>query len=132
MFRRRRSAEDFSEEIKAHLDLEADALRSEGLSESEAHRRAQVEFGNREIARERFKLKYRMVWLDGLARDAIGGVCSLGAATLMQKLLFGVRTWDIPTLAAVAAVLGVAALASSFIPAHRAASVNPVDALRAE
>ncbi len=31
MFRRKRSAEDFAEEIKAHLELEADELRGEGL-----------------------------------------------------------------------------------------------------
>jgi ABC-type antimicrobial peptide transport system permease subunit len=70
-------------------------------------------------------------WL-AVAGIATGGVCSLAAGTLMRKLLFGVRTWDIPTLAAVAGVLGIAALAASFVPAHRAASVNPVDALRAE
>ncbi len=36
MFKRKRSAEDFAEEIKAHLELEADELRDEGLSEDEA------------------------------------------------------------------------------------------------
>lgn len=62
----------------------------------------------------------------------VGMICSLAATTLMGKLLFGIRSWDVPTLIAVAAVLGVSALAASFIPARRAASVNPVDALRAE
>jgi macrolide transport system ATP-binding/permease protein len=56
----------------------------------------------------------------------------LAATTLLGKLLFGIRSWDVPTLMAVAAVLSVAALTASFIPARRAASVNPVDALRAE
>jgi ABC-type lipoprotein release transport system permease subunit len=50
----------------------------------------------------------------------------------MRDLLFGVRSWDVATLASVAAILGTAALLASFIPARRAASVNPVDALRAE
>ncbi len=57
---------------------------------------------------------------------------SIAAATLMDKLLFGVRSWDLPTLAAVAIVLAVSALFASYIPARRAASVNPVEALRAE
>jgi ABC-type antimicrobial peptide transport system permease subunit len=61
-----------------------------------------------------------------------GIICSLAATTVMRKLLFGIRSWDVPTLIAVAAVLGVSALVASFIPARRAASVNPVDALRAE
>jgi ABC-type lipoprotein release transport system permease subunit len=43
-----------------------------------------------------------------------------------------VRSWDATTLGAVAIVLALAALAASFLTAHRAASVNPVDALRAE
>ena len=50
----------------------------------------------------------------------------------MSGLLFGVRSWDVPTLAAVAIVLGLAAMIASSIPARRAASVNPVEALRAE
>lgn len=70
-------------------------------------------------------------WLTA-AGIVAGAMCSLAATTLMRKLLFGVQSWDVPTLVLVAVVLGVAALAASFIPARRAASVNPVDALRAE
>jgi macrolide transport system ATP-binding/permease protein len=62
----------------------------------------------------------------------IGLACAVGAAAAMQALLFGVRSWDIPTLAAVAIILSAAALLASYIPARRAASVDPVVALRAE
>ncbi len=61
-----------------------------------------------------------------------GLLCSLATATLMRKLLFGVRSWDISTLLAVAALLAAAALLASYLPARRAASVNPTEALRAE
>jgi ABC-type antimicrobial peptide transport system permease subunit len=70
-------------------------------------------------------------WLIGLGSGA-GIVSSLGAAMLMRKLLFGTSPWDAGTVAAVAVVLAVAAMAASWIPAQRAASVNPVDALRSE
>ena len=63
---------------------------------------------------------------------AIGLAASVAAARLIQGLLFGVSSWDVPTLAAVGGVLGISALLASFIPARRAASVNPVEALRAE
>jgi macrolide transport system ATP-binding/permease protein len=70
-------------------------------------------------------------WLTilGIAAGVAG---SVGAASLMRSLLFGVSSWDVPTLAAVAAILWIAALAASFLPARRAASMNPVEALRAE
>src|SRR6478736_6387412 len=69
MLRRRRSADDFAEEIQSHLALEADELQSEGLSEEEARRRARVEFGNAQAAQERFYLSSRIVWLDHLLHD---------------------------------------------------------------
>jgi predicted permease len=62
----------------------------------------------------------------------LGTVGSLGGATLLRTMLFGVRSWDPPTLLGVAAVLGVSALLASYTPARRAASVNPVEALRTE
>lgn len=69
MFKRTRSTDDFAEEIKAHLELEADELKREGLSEDEARRKANLEFGNVRVAQERFYLRNRIVWFDNLVRD---------------------------------------------------------------
>jgi predicted permease len=63
---------------------------------------------------------------------AVGLGLSIGASMAMKSLLFGVRAWDASTLAGVAVVLGSFALLASFIPARRAARVNPVEALRSE
>ena len=70
-------------------------------------------------------------WLTGIG-IALGLLGSVAAATLMRKLLFGTAAWDAETLASVALVLGSAAMLASYLPARRAASVNPVQALRAE
>ncbi|WP_263417063.1 ABC transporter permease [Terriglobus albidus] len=58
--------------------------------------------------------------------------CSIAAANLMGSLLFGVRTWDVATLAVVVALLAAASLLACYLPSRRAATVNPVEALRAE
>ena len=60
------------------------------------------------------------------------GWCSVAAANLMRRFLFGTQPWDAGTLASVAVVLAASALLASYIPARRAASVDPVEALRAE
>jgi macrolide transport system ATP-binding/permease protein len=70
-------------------------------------------------------------WLTGTGL-AIGLVCSVGASLLIRNLLFGVEAWDAVTLGCVVLLLGLASMAASFLPARRAASVNPTDALRAE
>ena len=70
-------------------------------------------------------------WLTGIGIIA-GLACAVGAAALMRKLLFGVQAWDVWTLGGVSLVLASSALMASYLPARRAASINPVDALRAE
>jgi len=65
----------------------------------------------------------------GIASGLLG---SIAATSLMRKLLFSVEPWDVTTLASVSVLLATAALCASLIPAHRAASVNPVETLRAE
>jgi macrolide transport system ATP-binding/permease protein len=63
---------------------------------------------------------------------AIGLVSAITAASLMHKLLFGVKAWDGTTLVGVGLILAAASLLASFLPARRAASINPTEALRAE
>ena len=45
MFKQKRSAEDFAEELQAHIELEVEELRREGMSEEEARRQARRKFG---------------------------------------------------------------------------------------
>jgi putative ABC transport system permease protein len=74
----------------------------------------------------------------GQAMKLVGiGIClgSIGAALLARlitTLLFGVTPLDATTLATVSAVLAAVALLASYIPAHRAASADPMDSLRYE
>ena len=63
---------------------------------------------------------------------AIGIVLAIGAATLARSLLFGLKPSDPATIAMAAVGLAAVAIAASLLPAHRAATLDPVTALRDE
>jgi predicted permease len=65
----------------------------------------------------------------GIVAGLLGAV---GIATLLRRLLFATPPWHVPTLVVVSATLAVAALLASYLPARRAAGVDPIEALRAE
>ena len=77
-----------------------------------------------------------MIVRHGLLVAGIGVVLGLAAAAgltrFLVSLLFEISPVDPLTYAAVSAVLLAAAAAASYIPAHKASSINPVEALRAE
>jgi predicted permease len=68
-----------------------------------------------------------LVW--GLA---LGGLTLVFTARFVVTMLYGVTVHDPLTLTAVIATLTVVTIAAAAIPAFRAASINPIDALRSE
>jgi len=71
---------------------------------------------------------YRGMMLSGVG-IALGAAVAAGITQWMSALLFGVTPVDAVTFAAAATVLALAALAASYLPAHRAAAVDPVETL---
>ena len=63
---------------------------------------------------------------------AIGIPVALGAGRLLASQLYGVKSRDPVILGLAAAVLAGCALVAAFVPARRAASIDPVQALRTE
>jgi ABC-type antimicrobial peptide transport system permease subunit len=63
---------------------------------------------------------------------ALGFAGALAAGQAIRRLLFGISPMDPLTLLAVALVIGMAVLIASYLPARRAARVDPMIALRAE
>lgn len=73
----RRSDDDFASEIEAHIALEAERLRGEGMSADDALAAARRAFGNATLARERFHESRRTLWWDDFRRDSLYGLRAL-------------------------------------------------------
>jgi putative ABC transport system permease protein len=78
----------------------------------------------------------RMIVFEGAKLAAIGVAAGLavafGVTRLLASLLYGVKAADPPTFAVAAGAIALVALAASYIPALRAAAVDPNQALRHE
>jgi predicted permease len=78
----------------------------------------------------------RPIVIEGLRLAAVGLAVGLAAAfavtRVMQSFLIGVTPTDPLTIVSVSVALAAVAAAASYVPARRAATVNPVRALRAE
>jgi putative ABC transport system permease protein len=79
---------------------------------------------------------FRLVVGEGMAlvliSIGIGLLCALGCTRVMSSLLFGVTAWDPITFASITTLIAAVAFLACWLPARRAAHVDPVTALRAE
>ena len=87
-----------------------------------------------ENVREKTGDVVRMIAGEGLRVILVGTVVGVAGALaltrVLESLLFGVSAADPPTFIAVAALVVAAGLAACYVPARRAARVDPVAALR--
>jgi ABC-type antimicrobial peptide transport system permease subunit len=63
---------------------------------------------------------------------AIGIPSALAATRFIARMLFGLSPSDLPTITGVSLLLLLVALLAGYLPARRASSIDPTDALRAE
>jgi ABC-type antimicrobial peptide transport system permease subunit len=78
----------------------------------------------------------RLVTLQSLRLTFIGLACglllTLGLTRVLARLLYGVSPTDVPVFGGVVAVVVAVTVLACWLPARRAARVNPVETLRAE
>ena len=94
------------------------------------------EFGIRlALGSESTRVQRLVVW-EGTKLALLGIAIGLPSAYLATKLLasvlYGVAPGDLPTLVAVAAILGVVSVVASYLPSRRVTAVDPIIAMRAE
>jgi predicted permease len=106
-----------------------------GLLSYEVTRRTR-EIGIRMAVGARWHNVVRLVLLKAFGLIAVGAIvgiaAALGVTRFLTSFLYGVKAGDPITLLAVAALLVLVALAACYIPARRAAKVDPLVALRYE
>ena len=78
----------------------------------------------------------RLVLAEGtrlaIAGIVVGLIGAYWASRLLSSFLYGVTATDLPAFGGAAGALFVVALAATYIPARRAARIDPMTALRAE
>lgn len=84
------------------------------------------------LRRQVLSLTVRQSLWSTMLGAAIGLVIAAGVAQLLTSMLYGIPAIDPVSFGGAALALALVALVASVIPAKRAASANPVDALRAE
>jgi ABC-type antimicrobial peptide transport system permease subunit len=98
--------------------------------------RRRREIGIRMAMGARLGTVERLIVRQGMTLAAIALALGWPAAWMLSKLassfLYGIQPHDAVTFAAAPLVLAAVALAACWIPARRAASINPTEALRAE
>jgi putative ABC transport system permease protein len=102
LFRKRRKQADFAAEVESHIAIEAERLRSEGLSTMDAEAAARRKFGNVLRASERFYESRRITWLEDLRKDVVYAM-----RQIRQSPMFAVTV-------AVTLALGIGATAAIF------------------
>ena len=77
-----------------------------------------------------------MFLLQGLTLSGVGAlvgvVVALGLGRVMSSLLFGVSPMDPAAYVAAVGIIVAAAALASYVPARRAARIDPIETLRAE
>ena len=111
---RRRRLQEIDEEMRPHVELRAVANRRDGLRPSDAERRARVRCGNPLTLRD----EVRDVW-------GFTAPCYVPPA-------FGSATFVVRQTLRLSLILGFVSLVASYVPAHRAARLEPTLALRGE
>jgi putative ABC transport system permease protein len=116
LFGKRRQQADFAAEIAAHIAAEAERLREEGLSASEAERTARRKFGNVLTAQERFYEFGRLLWLEDLRKDAWQALRQLRQSPTLAITVVGTLALGIGATTAVFSIVDAVLLRASPYP----------------
>ena len=127
---RNRRERELADELESHLQLHIEDNLRAGMTPVEARRQALIKLGGIEQSKDIYRDRRGIPLVESLMQDVRYGLRML--AKILQNRIWGIKTADPLTLAAVSLVLTVVGLAACYIPARRATKVDPMVALRFE
>ena len=139
IFARRRA--DLDEEIEAHLRMAVRDRVERGESLEQARAAVAKEFGNLPLVKDVTRATWGWEFLERMVQDLkyafrrlikSPGFTIAAAASAASALIFGLKPRDPATLVLATVLLAVVALAASYLPARRAAGLDPIASLREE
>jgi hypothetical protein len=130
LFKRATVEKELEDELALHYELLVESHLRRGATREEAVRRARLEFGTLDLAKEEHRDARCDVCLLAAIGLAIGVPIALGASRLIESFLFETKPNDPRAIVAAVTILLTAALAAGYAPARRASRVHPMIALR--
>jgi hypothetical protein len=129
---------EIDDELQFHIEQQAQEYIAAGMTPRETHRRAVVAFGGIESARTQSHEQRPSFFLGTLLQDVSYALRQLRKSRAwfcvryIESQLYETKGMNLTVLAVATLTLTAAAAAAGLIPAQRAASTNPSQALRTE
>ena len=123
--RRRPSRAELDSELQAYADLAIEENIRAGMSPAQARHAALTSMEGKTQLKERCSDGLRGVKFAGLAQD-------VRLTRFLESLLFGIKATDATSFVAAAVMLLAVATAAAYVPARRAARIDPAVVLRSE
>jgi ABC-type antimicrobial peptide transport system permease subunit len=131
LFTRRRGYNELSQSLREHLEEKIADLTDHGMTRKEAEQTARREFGNLMLIEPHSREVWQWPTVESIVADTKFALRRLRQSPAFALTVLLTLATGIGANTAVFSV-ATAAMAASFAPARRAASVNPVQALRSE